>query len=166
MGKRRNWNPTTLLWASNAAVWPLLALAIGYRFGLLDAGGGLPEMRSLTPVPMQLSAQVSESVARNPFDPEGGHWGTAVATAPASGGELRGVMLMPGVSVALTGTGVVRLGEQLAGGRVKEIRANKVIVRRDSETVELDLASANRPTLQSLNRRRQSHEASPEEAGQ
>jgi len=166
----RHWNPTIVLWAGNAMVWPLLALVITYQFGVLDLGGGLPKVQALKPVPIRLSALVSEGGARNPFAPDGGHWHSAVATTASasgtSGGELRGIILMPGVSVAVTGGGVVHLGGPLAGGRVKEIRANKVVVQRDAETVELELASAHRPTLESLNRSRQSQGMSPEKAGQ
>jgi hypothetical protein len=49
----------------------------------------------------------------------------------------------------------------LAGGRVIEIQANKVIVQREGETVEMELPSAHRPRLESLNASHRFQEMKP-----
>ena len=162
MPHRPNWNPTVVLWAGNAAVWLLLALIVVYQFGLLSHGGGAPKLRTLAPEPIQPSAPLSDIAARNPFDPNGNHWRTTAAVAAGSVGELRGVILLPGVRAAITGGGLVPLGGQWGGGRVTGIDANKVIVQRQGAVSELELPSAHRPTLQSLNRNRRSDTAEPE----
>jgi len=165
----RGWNPTIMLWAANALVWPLAALAIGYQFGWFGAGGGFPQVQPLTPEPIRLTMQVSDVTARNPFDPAGTHWRSlAVNTPPssASAGGLRGVIVLPGVRAAMTGGEPVYVGGQLAGGRVIEIRANKVIVQRDGENVEMEVPSAHRPKLDSLSTSHRFQELKPKRGQQ
>jgi hypothetical protein len=148
MWKIRNWNPTIVLWAGNATLWPLLALLVTYRFGLLDLGAGWPKVQSLAPVPIRLSAQVPEGGARNPFDPDGSPWRATLASATRASGDLRGVIIMPGFSVALTAGGVVHLGEEMVGGSLKEIQEDKVIVQRGAETLQMELGSTSHPASQ------------------
>jgi hypothetical protein len=150
MARRLKWSPTVALWVGNAGVWLALALIALFQLGALRMGGPLPDVRSITPKPIQTVAQSSSSGTRNPFDPTGQNWRSALATAAPVHREVRGVVIMPGVRAALTDAGVVHLGEQLSGGRVTQIEQDRVVVQQDAHSVELELPSAHRPTLQSL----------------
>jgi len=150
MTKLRGWNPTIVLWAANTVVWPLLAIVATYQFGLFGVGGNFPPVQPLAPQPIRLTMQVADAAARNPFDPNGSHWRSLPATASAAPSSLRGVVVLPGVRAAMTGADLVYVGGQLAGGRVTEIRANRVVVQREGETIELDIPSMHPPALQDL----------------
>jgi hypothetical protein len=89
--------------------------------------------------------------ARNPFDPGAGRWMVAAPKGAGGTGELRGVVVLPGVRAAVTGGGAVHVGEPLAGGRLVGIRGGKLLVRRDDAVDEIEVPAFRSPTLQSLN---------------
>ena len=144
---------TVLLWLANAVGWIGLGLAALHQFGALAwrPAGALPEVKPLAPRTVQAPQAAPEVGARNPFDPGAAHWIAAAPKGAGGAGELRGVVVMPGVRAAVTGGGAVHVGEPLAGGRLAGIRGGTVLVQRENAVDEIEVPVFRRPTLQSLN---------------
>lgn len=147
-------NLTVGLWLGNALGAALLLLAAFYQFGgaVFGAGARLPQVQPLVARPVPQPSASAGIGARNPFDPSIAHWRASGAGAPALAGELRGVILLPGVRAVVTNSGTVRPGETMTEGRVIRILDNGIIVEQGQGNREIKLPSAGRPTLQSLNK--------------
>ena len=147
-------NLTAGLWLGNALGLALLLLAAFYQLGgaVFGAGARLPQVQPLAarPVP-QPSAKIGIG-DRNPFDSSVAHWRASGASVPTMAGELRGVILLPGVQAVVTNSGTVRPGEMMTEGRVIRILDNRIIVGQGEGNREIKLPSADRPTLRSLNK--------------
>ena len=147
-------NPTTGLWLGNALGLLLLLLAALYQFGgvIFGMGAQLPQVLPLTAQPIPQPGLQADIGSRNPFDSSSTRWKTAGGNSPAITGELRGVILLPGVQAVVTNNGAIHLGEMLAEGRVAKILDNKIIVEQGGVNREIKLPSASRPTLQSISK--------------
>lgn len=145
-------NSTVLLWLANALGWIGLGIAAFHQFGALAwrPAGALPEVRPLSPRPMQPPQAAPEVGAHNPFDPGAGRWIAAAPQGASATGDLRGMVVLPGVRAAVTGGGAVHVGELLAGGRLVGIRGGKVLVQRENAVHEIEVPAFSSPTLQSL----------------
>jgi hypothetical protein len=143
-------NLTTGLWLGNALGLLLVTLVVASRIGGAVFGSGvrLPPVLPLTAQPVPPPEPGADIGSRNPFDVSAAHWKTSKENNPAPGGELRGVQTV------VTSSGTVRLGETLGEGRVARILPDKVIVAHGNVSRELELPSAHRPTLQSINKAR------------
>jgi hypothetical protein len=145
---------TTGLWLGNLLGIMLLLLAVAYQLGgaIFTSGAHLPAVNPLTVQPVPQPETRADTGKRNPFDPSSARWKTGSGSNPALTGELRGVILLPGVQTVVTSSGTVRVGETLAEGRVIRILDNKIVVEQGSGSKELELPSARRPTLKSINK--------------
>ena len=161
MRPRVKFQPTLTqgLWLANGFSWLLLSglVAIGAQRSFL--GAEAPALR-IDPVPAEALpprapanvANVPGVQARNPFDPAGTPWqATGSPAAEAAPGQLRGIVVLPGVGVAMTDGGAVRPGEALEAGRLVSVRVSGVVVETPGGQKSLALPGANRPSLQELN---------------
>lgn len=147
-------NATTGLWLGNLLGMLLLLLVVVYQLGgaMFTSGAHLPAVHPLTVQPVPQPETLADIGSRNPFDASSARWKISSEDNPAITGELRGVILLPGVQTVVTSSGTVRLGETLAEGRVARILDNKIIVDQGHGSKELELPSARRPTLNSINK--------------
>lgn len=147
-------NPTAGLWLGNALGISLLLLIVVYQLGGagLDLGAQLPQVLPLAAQPVTHLGLEANAGNRNPFDPSATRWKISGENNPAITGELRGVILLPGVQAVVTSSGAVHLGESLTEGRITRISGNKVIVEQGNGSMEMELPSARLPTLQSINK--------------
>lgn len=148
---------TVVLWLANGVGWIVLAIAALHQFGVLAGRPALalPEVKPLSPLLLQPPPAAAEVGARNPFDPAAGRWLAAAPEGPRAPGELRGVLVLPGVRAAVTGGGVVLVGEPLAEGRLVGIRGDKLLVQREDAAGavdEIEVPALHTPTLESLNK--------------
>ena len=147
-------NMTTGLWLGNALGILLLLLVALYQLGgvIFGTGTQLPQVLPLTAQPIPQAGLRPDIGSRNPFDSFNTRWKTSAEKNPAPSGELRGVIMLPGVQAIVTNSGTVHLGETLAEGRVAKIMGDKIIVEQGNGNRELELPSAHRPTLQSISK--------------
>lgn len=148
-------NPTTVLWLLNALGALLVISAITYRIGpaFLGVGVALPKIGAIPAQPIQQLAAIPGTGNRNPFDPASAQWSVARPDdSPAQTGELRGIIRLPGVQLALTGSGTARIGEPVAGGKIRRILNDRIVVENATGMKEIELPSAHRPTLNALNK--------------
>ena len=145
---------TTGLWLGNLLGILLLLLAVAYQLGgaIFASGAHLPAVHPLTVQAIPQPETRADIGSRNPFDSSSARWKTSSGNNPAIIGELRGVILLPGVQTVVTSSGMVRVGETLAEGRVIRILDNKIVVDQGHGSKELELPSARRPTLKSINK--------------
>jgi hypothetical protein len=147
---------TLLLWAANAAVLAVGLTYAGILGGRLVFGGPaeLPAIRTLAVPPAPTFPTIDGLGERNPFDPSGTPWSAAGEKpgAPASTGALKGVILLPGVRVAVTDDGVLRPGDRFQQGRLKTVQATGVEVDTANGARTLKTPGADRPRLQDINR--------------
>lgn len=152
-------NPTTALWLLNAFGAILVISAAAYRIGPALLGGDvtMPKIGAIPAQPIQQLAAIPGTGDRNPFDPASVRWGGAQPVdIPAQAGELRGIIRLPGIRLAVTGSGTVRIGEPVAGGKVRRILNDRIVVENEMGMKEIELPSAHRPTLEALNKTRRS----------
>jgi hypothetical protein len=147
--------PTQLLWLTNGVCWLLLVGFVVMRVEQVFFTEALPSLRldaaateaQITPPP-----SLSGLPGRNPFDPAGTPWQLAGSTAPAvSPGQVRGIVVLPGVGVALTDGGVIAPGAELDAGRLMSVKSSGAVVDTPVGPKALTLPGSNRPTLQDLN---------------
>ena len=144
---------TVLLWLACALGWIGLCIAAFHQFGVLAwrPAGALPEIKALSPKPVQSPQATLEVGARNPFDPGAARWMVAEAPKGAGAmGDVRGVVVLPGVRAAVTGGGAVHVGEPLGGGRLVGFRGDKILVQQNNAVDEFDVPALRSPTLKSL----------------
>lgn len=152
-------NPTTTLWLLNALGVFLVLSAAFYRIGPVFLGSGvtLPKIGAIPAQPIQQLAAIPGTGDRNPFDPASAQWSVARPDdSQAQTGELRGIIRLPGVQLALTGSGTARIGEPVAGGKIRRILNDRIVVENATGMKEIELPSAHRPTLGAINKTRQS----------
>ncbi len=144
---------TVVLWLANGFLWLLLVGLMIWRLQAVFLAAEAPALlvepllAEAWPVPVLPSGQ-----ARNPFDPAGTPWHVASSTARVpTGGQLRGIVILPGVSVVLTEQGAVKPGESLLVGRLVSVTGREAVVQTPSGPQALTLPGANRPTLGDLN---------------
>jgi hypothetical protein len=144
---------TSALWLANALLWLLLVLFLAARIQQVFFAGETPLLRFDPVVATSLPPLALASAStRNPFDPTGSPWQAADAPAPtAAPGQVRGIVVLPGVGVALTDRGVIKTGESLDAGRLLSVKISGVMVDTPSGPQGLLLPGANRPALQDLN---------------
>ena len=147
-------NPTAGLWLGNAFGILLLLLIVAYQIGgaVFDMNAPLPKVQPLAAQPIHQPEPQADIGNRNPFDSSAARWKTDAEKNSALSGELRGVIMLPGVKAVVTKGGAVHLGEALAEGRITKIMGDKIIVEQGDASREMELPSAHRPTLRSLNK--------------
>ena len=147
-------NATTGLWLGNLLGMLLLLLAVAYQLGgaVFTSDAHMPAIHPLLAQPVPQPVPLADIGGRNPFDSSSAHWKISGESNPAITGDLRGVILLPGAQRVVTSNGTVRIGEMLAEGRVVRILDNKIIVDQGHGKKELELPSARRPTLKSINK--------------
>jgi hypothetical protein len=145
---------TTGLWMGNLFGILFLLLAVAYQLGgaIFASGAHMPEINPLSVQPVPQPETRTDIGSRNPFDPSAARWKASGGNNPAITGELRGVILLPGVQTVVTSNGTVRVGETLPEGRVVRILDDKIVVEQGGGNKELELPSARRPTLKSINK--------------
>lgn len=141
------------LWLGNAVAFALVIAALYSQLGALfvPTRDGA-EWQSIQPQPLRVPETPNIQGLKNPFDPGAVHWQAAERRAEPGGRELQGIMLLPGVRAAVTGSGVVYPGGQVSGGRLAEITRDGMIIRQESQTQEIKLHAVPRPTIQTLNK--------------
>lgn len=141
------------LWVGNAlALLAVVLVLYSQLSGLLfGSAKGRPELRPIQPQPLPVMERPPLNGNKNPFDSNAGHWKTADSKRGGDG-ELRGILLLPGVQVAVTGSGIVRAGESMNGGKIAGIKQDRLIIQQENQNQEIKLPSAQRPTLQTLNK--------------
>jgi hypothetical protein len=89
---------------------------------------------------------------RNPFDPTGTPWASVQADqSQANAGRLKGVVLFPGTQLVLTESGVVKLGANLAEGRLIAISPSGVLVDTAGRREQIPVPASKRIKLKDLN---------------
>jgi len=135
----------------NAIALIIVIVALYSQLGPLFAPmKGMAELSPIQPQPLRILEQTSPLNLKNPFDSGAVHW-KAVESREDTG-ELHGVMLLPGVRAAVTGTGIVYPGGQVSGGRLAEITPDGLIVQQENQAHKITLHAVPRPTLQTLNK--------------
>jgi len=147
-------NITTGLWLGNLLGMLALVLVVVYQLGeaVFTSDVHLPDIRPLVAQAITQTDAIADIGSRNPFDSSATRWKIVSATNPSTTGELRGVILLPGVQTVVTSKGTVRVGETLTEGRVTRILDDKIVVDQGRSSKELELPSAKRPTLKSINK--------------
>jgi len=147
-------NATTGLWLGNLLGMLFLLLVVAYQLGgaMFASDAHLPAIQPLAVQAVPQPEILADIGSRNPFDTSSARWKISSENSPATTGELRGVILLPGVQTVLTSSGTVRVGETLAEGRVSRILDHKIVVNQGGSSKELELPSAKRPTLKSINK--------------
>ncbi|HEY6897937.1 MAG TPA: hypothetical protein VI279_11795, partial [Rhodocyclaceae bacterium] len=107
---------------------------------------------ALAPTAMPAAASLEMNASRNPFDSSGGIWNDPKAEGGGDTGELKGILLLPGVHRLLTGRGPVKPGEMLDQGKVLDMTKQGVKIQTQDGTTTLELPGAHRPHLEDLNR--------------
>ena len=147
---------TRALWLANGFFWLLLAGLVAFRVQQVFVSGAVPALR-LDPLPAEALpplAQVSVPT-RNPFDPSGTAWQAAGSPVSAAApGQVRGIVVLPGVGVAMTDRGAVKPGEALDAGRLVSVKVAGAVVDTPGGRQALVLPGSNRPSLQDMNRAR------------
>lgn len=155
MTKRANISLTMALWLANGVFWLLLVGFVIWRLQAVFLVAEAPELRiepaSVDGWPV---LALPSGQARNPFDPAGTPWHTASSTPPpvVGAGKLRGIMVLPGVTVALTDQGALKPAGSAAPGRFLSVKAREVVLQTPSGPQAFTLPGASRPTLRQLNR--------------
>ena len=144
---------TNGLLVGNAIALLILLWASYHQFGLLLFGSTKeqPALRTIEPQPLHLSERLQGSGKRNPFDAGAAHWKLADAQS-GDKKELQGILLLPGVRAAVTDSGIVRPGDNMNGGKVSAIKKDRLVIQQENQDQEMKLRSAQRPTLQTLNK--------------
>lgn len=147
---------TATLWLASAAALATAVILFGILAWRVFSGGSeaLPEIVPLKVAALDFPATATEPVKRNPFDPSGAHWQDArTDLAPvAERGTLSGLVVLPGLRLAITDTGVVKPGEALAGGTFRGFRGDQVSVETATGGLKnIDGPGANRPRLKDIN---------------
>lgn len=145
---------TRTLWAGNAIAIATLLAVVLFRFGALMPGdAALPDLRPLRVAELAPPPLAQTPGERNPFDPSGMAWREPKDDeASAGSGELKGIIVLPGVRRAVTDRGSVGTGEALGAGRIVSIDDRAVVVDTGSGRKPLETPGVRRPRLQDLNR--------------
>ncbi len=146
---------TSALWVANAIVLFAAAFLFAFTVWRMLFGGStiLPEIAPLRVAPVALPTQGIESGSRNPFDPSGNHWQVdrSDGAQAQKQGSLKGFMVLPGLSLAITDNGVVKPGESIVGGKFKGINGDRIAVDTAVGIATIDGPGMNRPRLENIN---------------
>lgn len=149
-------SPTVLLWAGNflvlGAVLAYLAMLVWQmRFGSED----LPAVRPLGLMGLPKHLELVRPLERNPFDPSGQHWIVAGTTTGAviDPHGFKGVMVLPGVRVALTSQGLIRPGESFRDGHLAEVSRRGIVVGKDARQESIKAPGTEYRRLEEINRK-------------
>lgn len=147
---------TVALWLASGTALAAAVILFGILAWRMSSGGSgtLPEITPLKIAMLEFPAIATEPGKRNPFDPSGNHWQDARADlAPAAErGALSGLIVLPGLRLAITNTGVVKPGETLAGGKFRGIRGDQITIETATGGLEkIDGPGAVRPRLTDIN---------------
>jgi hypothetical protein len=82
--------------------------------------------------------------------------GVQAADSQTQVGELRGIIRLPGVQLAVTGSGTARIGEPVSGGKIQRILNDRIVVESETGMKDIELPSAHRLTLEAINKASQS----------
>ena len=144
------------LWLANGLLWLLPCGFLAFGAAKIFLGGEAPPLR-LDPLRTEAMPPLALASAgtRNPFDPAGAAWLAADSPGPAATpGQVRGIVVLPGVAVALTDRGAVKPGAALDAGRLRSVKTTGAVVDTPGGPQALVLPGSNRPSLQDLNRAR------------
>jgi hypothetical protein len=144
---------TRALWLANALFWLLLAGLVAFQIQQIFFAGETPALR-LEPVTVEAlpPLALAGAATRNPFDAAGTAWLAAGSTGPeATPGQVRGIVVLPGIGLAMTDRGPVKPGASLDAGRLLSVKAAGAVVATPTGPQALALPGSNRPTLQDLN---------------
>ncbi len=144
---------TRVLWLANALFWLLLAGLVAFQVRQIFFGGETPvlHLEAITVQPLRPSA-LARTATRNPFDATGTAWLAAGSPgAEATPGQVRGIVVLPGVGMAMTDRGPVKPGGSLDAGRLISVKPTGAVVATPSGLQALVLPGTKRPTLQDLN---------------
>lgn len=147
---------TVALWLAGATAIAATLVLFGVLGWRLFLGGSepLPEIVPLKIAALDIPAAPQNLTKRNPFDPSGTHWQDARVDSPpiAEHGALSGLVVLPGVHMALTEGGIVKPGGALGGGKFRGFRGDVVNVEIAPGRFEkIEGPGANRPHLQDIN---------------
>ena len=144
-----------ILWLSNIVGGLILIAIIAYQFSVffIESPVKIPSEALVIAQVVQLPNPPENVGSTNPFDSTGIHWKTVNSEGVKGNGTLLGVIKLPGVNSALTSTGVVRIGETMAEGKLIGITDKKVILTQDTNQTEILLPSSKRPSIESLNKK-------------
>ena len=145
---------TNVLLICNTIALLILLWASYHQFGLLLFGSTKeqPTLRAIEPQPLHMPEKLQDIGKRNPFDSGATHWKFTDSKIGDSKVELQGILLLPGVRVAVAGSGIVRQGDNMNGGKIHKIKEDRLIIRQEHQEQEMKLHSIQRPTLQTLNK--------------
>jgi hypothetical protein len=141
----------------------VVAIVICWQILHRGFGVGLPSQQPAgvfsTPATVVAPA-VYAAASRNPFDASLSPWSAdlpAIVKTDASPKEpastAAGIMRLPGLDVAVTDKGLIRVGQPMLGGRFKGIVGDNYIIETEAgEEQRVPIARPPRPTLESLNR--------------
>lgn len=164
MTRRVKISLTLALWLANGLFWLILIGLVAWRAQAVFLAGDAPALR-LEPVTAAAwpALVLASAQARNPFDPAGTPWFAAGSAAPPgpAPGELRGIIVLPGVAVALTDHGAVKPGASLDKGRLLSVKAAGAVVDTPSGRKTLTLPGSGGLTLQQLNQANKPKAATP-----
>lgn len=143
------------------AVAGFIALAIfSYQIGYRGLGWGISaeEIQLPDPTVLNIDPQSFQAIDRNPFDSSQTPWTGDVPsegsgeTPKPSGGSVKGIIQLPGVTAAFTDRGLVVSGQALGNGKLKGIAGDNLILETAEGDQPLPLNRPPRRTLESLNR--------------
>jgi hypothetical protein len=147
-----------LLWAGNAVALLGVAGVIAYRVVAMfwGAPADLPAIAPLKVADLAIQpAAPLPGGSRNPYDAGGTPWRTAAGddAGGSAVGNFKGVVVLPGVRLAVTDRGTQKLGDQLPEGRIVAIDSGRVLVGGEGRaTQRLETPGSRRPRLADINR--------------
>lgn len=152
----RRFSATASLWMASALNFVAVVALLGFLGWRTFIGGSeaLPAITPLKVAAIEYPAAATQTAIRNPFDPSGTHWQqTRTDPAPESASSaLSGVVVLPGVRVAITDGGIVKPGEALAGGKFRGIHGDRLSVETVAGRMEkIEGPGVSRPYLKDIN---------------
>ena len=152
--KRPEFSLTPALWLLNGLAWLALIAFSAWRFQeVLFPGPALP--LHLEPSTMlALPANHVIGKFRNPFDANGTPWRKEADSDVAHNGkQLKGIIVLPGVGVALTDQGRAKTGDPISQGVVVSVSRRGIAVApsKDKGQETVLLSESERLTMRDLN---------------
>ena len=153
--KRPELSLTLALWLLNGLAWLVLIVVSAWRFQEMLVPDPVLALH-LEPTSMiDLPKSDVITKSRNPFDANGTPWRKEVDGDVAHGSkQLKGIIVLPGVGVALTDHGSAKMGDAISQGVVVSVgrRGIAVALTKDDEKPTVLLPESERLTMQDLNR--------------
>lgn len=144
----------------NRWLWVVLALVIlggagwlGAELARVHAPAEPLAVPRLVLAPLPAETALAEAPQRNPFDPSGAPWFPTTAPLRISGGgELQGIVILPGKRGVMTSKGFVAAGEDFAGGRIEKVERHRVVIRSGAGERVIPIGAERAQLLQKLMR--------------